>query len=109
MRFYTIEKKRPPFDVPILVKLNEYWVKENEDDSWWNSKFFRLKDIPTKYVGKACPFYYVVTAAFDEHRGKIMFTEASGEQYGAWPEDEVQGWTDLNEIWHNEDWGAPLF
>jgi hypothetical protein len=105
MRFYKLEDMEPPFNVPILVKLDEYWVKDSEDNAWWDSRIFHLKDVPEEYFGKVCPFYYVVTAAFDERRGKIMFTEADGEQYGAWSEDEIQGWAMLKDIWENEEWG----
>ena len=105
MRFYKLKDKKPPFGVPILIKLDEYWVKEIGDNDWWYDKSFRLKDVPKEYFGKVCPFYYVVTAGFDERRGKIMFTEAGGEEYSEWSEDKVQGWAELKDIWKNEEWG----
>lgn len=74
IRFYTLEEKRPKIGDTILIKIND----------------------------KETPYYIVLVG--ENYDNTLYFTEANGEQYAYWTENEVIGWTTLNEIQKNEIW-----
>jgi hypothetical protein len=80
------------------------WYKFNEKRpeialSWYEN----LQDILVKIRDPYCsPRYYVVHG--ETHGNQIRYVESSGEQYAWWDEDELEGWTTLDEL--DKDWDA---
>ena len=71
--FFSLKTKRPYAGEIVLCKLNDAFTpfyicevcRENEDEWGEDDR---------------------------EEEGKLIFTEASGEQYSSWEENEVIGW-----------------
>ena len=84
MRWYKFSERRPKIRQVIFVKLKE-------------------AEMYNEYYWYPCP-YYMVRVEKNLYNGHTQYTEALGEGYMYWEEDELLGWTPVEEIQDTEEW-----